>query len=227
MPVYRDGGNRAEGDTVVVTGDERTLTYRPRLVALSDGTTIEHESRGGSLSAVWASDLGGRYVEVVHLGHGPGRRRAGARRARRRRRSSLGDLASDEPDGGGRPPSGPVAVDLAIGLTRPARTCSPPAASSRATSWRTFTNDCSGCCMADRHGPGSARGPETETCCPATGGSLRADGPRTPSPSAASSSRRPSPASAARSCGSSATSARSSSRTATSSARCSRSDRDS
>ncbi len=60
-----------EGDEVVVTGHERTLTYRPRRVLISDGTTIEHESRGGSLSAVWAGDLGGRYVEVVHLGHGP------------------------------------------------------------------------------------------------------------------------------------------------------------
>ena len=56
---------------VVVTGDERTLTYRPRLVTLSDDTTIEHESRGGTLSSVWAGDLGGRYVEVAHLGHGP------------------------------------------------------------------------------------------------------------------------------------------------------------
>ena len=44
-------GISAQGDAVVVTGDKRTLTYRPRQVTLSDGTTIEHESRGGFLQS--------------------------------------------------------------------------------------------------------------------------------------------------------------------------------
>ncbi len=54
-----------------VTGSTRILTYRPRLVTLDDGTNIAHESQGGTLSSVWATDLGGRYVEVAHLGDGP------------------------------------------------------------------------------------------------------------------------------------------------------------
>lgn len=64
-------GIARDGEVVVVSGADRTLTYRPRRVELSDGTTLEHESRGGSLSSVWAADLGERYVEVVHVGHGP------------------------------------------------------------------------------------------------------------------------------------------------------------
>ena len=109
----------ADGDTVVVTGDERTLTYQPRLVTLSDGTRIEHESRGGSLSAVWATDLGGRYVEVVHLGHGPegGELVLVVPDADT---VALGDLASNDPDGAAAATAEWAgAVDLAIGLTRP------------------------------------------------------------------------------------------------------------
>jgi hypothetical protein len=108
------------GDTVVVTGDERTLTYRPRLVTVSDGTRIEHESRGGSLSSVWAADLGGgRYVEVVHLGHGPegGELVLVVPDADT---VALGDLASNAPDGAAAATAEwASAVDLAIGLTRP------------------------------------------------------------------------------------------------------------
>jgi len=109
-------GISAQGDAVVVTGDERTLTYRPRLVSLSDGTTIEHESRGGTLSSVWAGDLGGRYVEVVHLGHGPD----GGELALVVPEAdviALGDLAGGEPEGATVEWAG--ALDLAIGLTRP------------------------------------------------------------------------------------------------------------
>ncbi|WP_040320202.1 hypothetical protein [Aeromicrobium marinum] len=62
---------RRVGDTVVVDGAERRLTYRPRRVTLDDGTWVAHESRGGSMASVWAVDLGDRFVEVVHLGHGP------------------------------------------------------------------------------------------------------------------------------------------------------------
>ena len=104
------------GDAVVVTGDERTLTYRPRQVTLSDDTTIEHESRGGTLSSVWAGDLGGRYVEVVHLGHGP----EGGELALvvpDADAVALGDLAGGEPSGATVEWAG--ALDLAIGLTRP------------------------------------------------------------------------------------------------------------
>jgi hypothetical protein len=106
----------AEGDAVVVTGDERTLTYRPRLVTLSDDTTIEHESRGGTLSSVWAGDLGGRYVEVVHLGHGP----EGGELALVVPDAdvvAVGDLAGGDPAGA--TPEWAAALDLAIGLTRP------------------------------------------------------------------------------------------------------------
>jgi hypothetical protein len=109
-------GIAAEGDAVVVTGGERTLTYRPRQVTLSDGTTIEHESRGGTLSSVWAGDLGGRYVEVVHLGHGP----EGGELAvvvPDADAVALGDLAGGEPAGA--TAEWTQAVDLAIGLTQP------------------------------------------------------------------------------------------------------------
>lgn len=109
-------GITAEGDAVVVTGDERTLTYRPQLVTLSDGTTIEHESRGGTLSSVWAGDLGGRYVEVVHLGHGPD----GGELVLVVPDAdvvALGDLAGGDTAGATAEWAG--ALDLAIGLTRP------------------------------------------------------------------------------------------------------------
>ena len=101
---------------MVVTGDERTLTYRPRQVTLSDDTTIEHESRRGTLSSVWAGDLGGRYVEVVHLGHGP----EGGELALVVPDAdvvALGDLAGGDPAGA--TAEWAAALDLAIGLTRP------------------------------------------------------------------------------------------------------------
>ena len=106
----------AEGDAVVVTGDARTLTYRSRQVTFSDGTSIEHESRGGTLSSVWAGDLGGRYVEVVHLGHGP----EGGELALvvpDADAVALGDLAGGETTGA--TAEWAAALDLAIGLTRP------------------------------------------------------------------------------------------------------------
>lgn len=117
------GAIGSEGEVVSVTGASRTLTYRPRRVTLSDGTFLMHESRGGTLSSVWAADLGDLFVEVVHLGHGP----------------VGGELVLVVPDGdvvalgdlvpalgpGDGPlppvrPSWPQAVDLAVGLTRPA-----------------------------------------------------------------------------------------------------------
>ena len=109
-------GISPQGDAVVVTGDELTLTYRPLLVTLSDGTTIEHESRGGTLSSVWAGDLGGRYVEVVHLGHGPGGGEL-VLVVPAADTVALGDLAGGKPTGATTEWAG--AIDLAIGLTRP------------------------------------------------------------------------------------------------------------
>jgi len=102
-------------DTIVVTGRDRSLTYRPRRITLDDGTWIAHESRGGSLSSVWAVDLGDRFVEVVHLGAGP----TGGELVVVVPDADtvlLGDLVS-EPTGAV-PASWPVAVDLAVGLTR-------------------------------------------------------------------------------------------------------------
>jgi hypothetical protein len=109
-------GITAEGDAVEVTGEERTLTYRPRQVTLSDNTTIEHESRGGALSSVWVTDLGDVYVEVVHLGHGP----EGGELVLVVPAAdvvALGDLAGGEPTGA--TAEWAAALDLAIGLTRP------------------------------------------------------------------------------------------------------------
>lgn len=54
-----------------VSGTNHTLNYRPRRVTIDDGTEIVHESLGGTLTSVWAGDLGERYVEVIHVGDGP------------------------------------------------------------------------------------------------------------------------------------------------------------
>src|SRR5688500_15543985 len=114
-------GITVEGDAVEVTGEERSLTYRPRQVTLSDDTTIEHESRGGSLSSVWVTDLGDVYVEVVHLGHGP----EGGELVLVVPAAdvvALGDLAGGEPTGATaqtRLAEWAAALDLAFGLTRP------------------------------------------------------------------------------------------------------------
>lgn len=62
---------KTDREALAVEGTESTLTYDPRRVSLSDGTTVAHETQGGELSSVWASDLGDCYVEVVFLGDGP------------------------------------------------------------------------------------------------------------------------------------------------------------
>lgn len=109
-----------DGD-IVVEGTERSLTYAPRLVTLDDGTTVAHESQGGEMSAVWATDLGGGwFVEVAHLGDGP----VGGELVmtvtwigldETVRYVAIGDLWADELPHQV-PPSWPVAVDLALGL---------------------------------------------------------------------------------------------------------------
>ncbi|NRQ51298.1 hypothetical protein [Aeromicrobium stalagmiti] len=110
---------------LVVQGDERSLTITPYEVVLDDGTTVAHESRGGSLSSVWVTQLDRITVEVMHLGDGP----AGG--------ELVASLSVVEDDGsivasyvtvgalwtadapGDVPPSWPVAVDLALGLIGP------------------------------------------------------------------------------------------------------------
>ncbi|MGJ9411275.1 hypothetical protein ACHAAC_01075 [Aeromicrobium sp. CF4.19] len=101
-------------DHVSVAGSLRTLVHRPREVTLDDGTRLLHESRGGTLSAVWAGDLGDVFVEVLHPGHGP----EGGELVlvvQEQDVVSLGDLvASETPVAVG--PEWPVAVDLVLGL---------------------------------------------------------------------------------------------------------------
>lgn len=101
-------------DGVEVNGSERRLTYRAREVTLDDGTVIAHESQGGSMSSVWFTDLGGCYVEVVHLGDGP----TGGELVLvvpDLDLVAIGDLYAADPAGatGG----WAAAVDLALGLT--------------------------------------------------------------------------------------------------------------
>ncbi|MET1036666.1 MAG: hypothetical protein ABW075_00240 [Aeromicrobium sp.] len=107
--------------TVVVEGTERSLTFTPRLVTLDDGTTVAHESQGGAMSSVWATDLGGDFfVEIAHLGDGP----VGGELVmtvtyigleETLRYVAIGELWADELPAHV-PPSWPVAVDLALGL---------------------------------------------------------------------------------------------------------------
>lgn len=110
----------SEPGVCVVTGSERSLTYRSRSIVMDDGTTIAHESQGGELSSVWAVDLGDHFVEVAHLGNGP----VGGElvmtvtplgEGAQVRHVAIGDLWAHE-----LPPvvapSWPIAVDLALGL---------------------------------------------------------------------------------------------------------------
>jgi hypothetical protein len=107
--------------SIVVEGTERSLTYLPRRITLDDGTTIAHESQGGEMSSVWATDLGGDwFAEVAHLGDGP----LGGELVmtvthigldETVRYVTIGDLWADDLPAHV-PPSWPVAVDLALGL---------------------------------------------------------------------------------------------------------------
>jgi hypothetical protein len=107
--------------SIVVEGTERSLTYLPRLITLDDGTTVAHESQGGQMSSVWATDLGGDwFAEVAHLGDGP----VGGELVmtvthigldETVRYVTIGDLWADDLPAHVSP-SWPVAVDLALGL---------------------------------------------------------------------------------------------------------------
>ncbi|AWB91772.1 hypothetical protein [Aeromicrobium chenweiae] len=107
---------------IVVEGDERSLTISPYEVVLDDGTTISHESRGGTLASVWATQLGPISVEVMHLGDGPeGGELVASITAVNEDGGVLasyvtvGALWTDAAPGTV-PASWPVAVDLALGL---------------------------------------------------------------------------------------------------------------
>jgi len=111
---------KTDRDGVVIQGSKLSLTYSPRAVTLSDGTTIAHESRGGSVSSVWATDLGDCYVEVVYVGDGP----HGGELVVVVPADDViivGDLYPGDPSSGAVlenvPPTWPGAVDLAMGLT--------------------------------------------------------------------------------------------------------------
>lgn len=106
---------KTDRDGTVIQGSESSLTYTPRAVTLSDGTTITHESRGGGLSSVWTTDLGDCYVEVVYVGDGP----QGGELVVVVPADDViivGDLYPGE-DLDNVPPTWPGAVDLAMGLT--------------------------------------------------------------------------------------------------------------
>lgn len=108
-----------DGEAIVVEGAESELRYTPRLIQ-HNGVDIAHESRGGSLSAVWVGQVGEFFVEVVHLGDGP----EGGELVMTvtapdlpdvRPMVALGDLFQREVPMAVNP-SWPVAVDLALGL---------------------------------------------------------------------------------------------------------------
>lgn len=113
------GSIGVDGDSIVVDGDGSHLRYTARLVQ-HDGVDIAHESRGGTLSAVWVGQVGEFFVEVVHLGDGPtggelamtvtAPEQPGVRPV-----VVLGDLFQREPPSVVNP-SWPAALDLALGL---------------------------------------------------------------------------------------------------------------
>ncbi|MDX6276886.1 MAG: hypothetical protein QOJ72_1014 [Nocardioidaceae bacterium] len=111
-------------DGVVFVADDElgAVLYEPRRVTLPDGTTIAHESQGGTLSSVAAIDHGEFFLEIAYLGDGPvGGELVMTASVPGRQVASyvhLGDLwADDVPEHV--PESWPAAVDLAIGLLGP------------------------------------------------------------------------------------------------------------
>jgi hypothetical protein len=115
-------GVNDDGVVFIADDDLGTVLYEPRLVTLPDGTTIAHESRGGTLSSVAAIDHGEFFLEIAYLGDGPGGGELVMTASVPGRPVVsyvyLGDLWADEvPESV--PESWPAAVDLAIGLLGP------------------------------------------------------------------------------------------------------------
>lgn len=107
---------RQDGTIEVVDGDQ-VLVYTPYEVTAPDGTTVAHESRGGTMASVWATEVGDAFVEVSHLGDGP---RGGelvmvVTRPGHQPDVALGALVTDELPATVAE-SWPAAVDLALGL---------------------------------------------------------------------------------------------------------------
>lgn len=103
--------------SISITDGAETLTYRAREVAAPDGSTIRHESRGGTLVSAWATSVGETFVEISHLGNGPegGELVMVATFPDGTTAVALGGLVTDEiPEEV--PHSWPEAVDLALGL---------------------------------------------------------------------------------------------------------------
>ena len=107
---------RSEGPVIVVEDAGHRLEYAPRRVTL-DGHVVEHESRGGTLSAAWAAEVGSLFVEVAHLGDGPegGELVMVVTRPGHSPDVALGALVTDDIPSTV-PESWPAAVDLALGL---------------------------------------------------------------------------------------------------------------
>ena len=111
-----------DGVVFVADAEHGTVLYEPRRVTLPDGTTIEHESQGGTLSSVAAIDHGEFFLEIAYLGDGPlGGELVMTVSVPTQAVASyvyLGELWADEIPSEV-PASWPAAVDLAIGLLGP------------------------------------------------------------------------------------------------------------
>lgn len=109
---------RVQPDGVVEVADgDAVLVYTPYAVTAPDGTTVAHESRGGSMVSAWATAVGEAFVEVSHLGDGPqgGELVMVVTRPDGPTAVALGNLVTAElPDTVEF--SWPVALDLALGL---------------------------------------------------------------------------------------------------------------
>lgn len=107
---------RRDGAIEVVDGD-RVLVYTPYEVTAPDGSTVSHESRGGTMASVWSTEVGDAFVELSHLGDGPqgGELVMVVTRPGHSPEVALGALVTDDVPATV-PESWPAAVDLAIGL---------------------------------------------------------------------------------------------------------------
>ncbi|MCW2768791.1 MAG: hypothetical protein JWR27_224 [Aeromicrobium sp.] len=106
-----------DGTWYVVGVDGTRVAYTPRAVTLPDGTTLAHESRGGTLASVAAVEHDPFFLEIAYLGDGPtGGELVMTATGPASHTVMIGDLWTGEPLPSV-PPSWPVAVDMALGLT--------------------------------------------------------------------------------------------------------------